>query len=177
MDSGLDAAFNSQPLKLPPPPNLSASLTPSFPIKRKSRKLNPKLPAPLLPKATRAPSRLFTKVESDSGEEKPKKARGGEEAQDAWDLSQVLFGQILYSIVRSFLHCTHYSICLSSPASKQILAKLGNSGIPPYLGIWRIFGVLPRKYGARTVQQMQRPLLSRGGSARAPFIACYWPTN
>ena len=47
-------AFNSQPLKLPPPPNLSASLTPSFPIKRKSRKLNPKLPPPLFSPKPRA---------------------------------------------------------------------------------------------------------------------------
>ena len=166
-------AFNSQPLKLPPPPNLSASLTPSFPIKRKSRKLNPKLPPPPSPQshACTKPTVYKSWIRFWGG--KAKKARGGEEAQDAWDLSQVLFGQILYSIARSLLHCTHYSICLSSPASKQILAKLGNSGIPPYLGIWRIFGVLPRKYGARTVQQMQRPLLSLGGSARAPFIACH----
>ena len=54
---GLDAslAFNSQPLK---PPQAFCFAYPAFPIKRKSRKLNPKLPA-RYPKATRSKPTVY----------------------------------------------------------------------------------------------------------------------
>ena len=63
------------------------------------------------------------------------------------------FVQILYSIERSFSYIASavaLVLCLS-----KFWLNWGNSGIPPYLAIWRIFGVLLRKYGGtRTLQRL-----------------------
>ena len=72
----------------------------------------------------------------------------------------------------------HIASVSLDPVSKQILAKLGDSGIPPYLGIWRIFGVLPEKYGELCSsaagawgRDCNVAIIKSQRSAGAPFIA------
>ena len=69
----------------------------------------------------------------------------------------------------------HIASVSLDPVSKQILAKLGDSGIPPYLGIWRIFGVLPEKYGELCSRSRGKDcnvaIIKSQRSAGAPFIA------
>ena len=66
----------------------------------------------------------------------------------------------------------HIASVSLDPVSEQIRAKLGDSGIPPYLGIWRIFGVLPEKYGELCrSRDCNVAIIKSQRSAGAPFIA------
>ena len=104
------------------------------------------------------------------------KAKKGEEAEKMHEVclrtKSAKFSTARHAIYT--FNIAHIASVSLDPVSKQILAKLGDSGIPPYLGIWRIFGVLPEKYGelcSSRGRDCNVAIIKSQRSAGAPFIA------